>query len=157
LPDDGRQSVAVVHIVPLDRLGNVTDLAEPEVVTLRSSPALRILSPDRDGDPFQETFVVNDARGVEVLLDDSGGRYDNGNDQALHIEAAGSLMRIDVVLPDPDVDDSGLVDAADTLFMTEALKLGVFDLSLDLDGDGQLTAMDVARVADVQGLRVSSP
>jgi hypothetical protein len=63
---------AAVRIVPLDRLGNVADLAAPAAVTLRTTGAARIVAPDGDGDPTLESFDVTDARGVAVTLDGQG-------------------------------------------------------------------------------------
>jgi hypothetical protein len=157
VPDDGTQSVEVVRVVPLDRLGNVTDLGGPELVTLQSGGTVWILSPDADGDPLQETFVVSDARGVQVELDDPGDRYDDGNDDFLRIEGAGGLMRVDVYLPDPDVDDSGLVDEVDTAIVAAAVELETFFPSFDMDGDGLVSEADVDLVAAHEGLIVPAP
>ena len=163
VPDDGIQSLEAVRVVPLDRLGNVTDLASPELVTLRTGGTVRIISPDVDGDPFRETFEVPDARGVQVLLDDPGGSYDDGNVDFLRIESAGSatsagsLVRVDLYLPDPDIDDSGLVDGVDTALMAAVAEFQIFAPSFDLDGDGRTTNRDVGLVAAQEGLVVPVP
>ena len=155
--DDGVETFEVVRIVPLDRLGNVTDLAQPERVWLQTGGTLRIVSPDEDADPFREEFVVGSAAGVRVLLDDSGGRYDEGSDDFLQIEGTGGLLRVDVSFPDPDVDDSGVVDEADATLIAAADELGLFDPSFDLDSDGVVTDADVERVKTLEGIAVSVP
>ena len=143
--------------MPQDRLGNVTDIAQPELVRLRTGGTLRIVSPDEDADPSREDIVVTGAAGVQVLLDDPGGRYDDGADGFLQIEGGGGLMRVDVSFPDPDVDDSGLVDAADVTLVAAAAELQVFDPSFDLDGDGAVTQADVQAVQALQGLVTPTP
>ena len=115
------------------------------------------LLPDEDGDPFHETVVVSDARGVEVVLDDPGGTFDDPNDDFLRIEGAGGLMRVDAFLPDPDVDDSGIVDAVDRALVRAAEEYRIFVPAFDLDGDGRVRGEDVAAVARHRGLVVPVP
>ena len=45
----------------------------------------------------------------------------------------GGLLRVDVSFPDPDVDDSGVVDAADVRLIGAAEELGLVDPAFDLD------------------------
>ena len=103
IPDDGTLSQQILRAVPLDRLGNITDLASPIAVEIATEGVVRILAPDLDGDPFAETVTVSDARGVEILLDDSGGPRDDAGLDGLWAEGGGGLLRIDVDLPDPAI------------------------------------------------------
>jgi hypothetical protein len=156
--DDGVSSAETVRIVPMDRLGNVTDWdAAPELVTLRTGGKVRITAPDSDGDPFHETVVVADARGVEVRLDDAGGQFDDDNADFLRVEGAGGLMRVDLHLPDPDVDDSGVVDAIDVALVAAAEEFRLSRASFDLDGDGRVRGEDVSLVARQRGRVVRVP
>ena len=82
---------------------------------------------------------------------------DKTNDGFLQIEGGGGLMRVDVSFPDPDVDDSGLVDAADVTLVAAAAELQVFDPSFDLDGDGAVTQADVQAVQALEGLVTPTP
>lgn len=161
LADDGPASRSRVRVVPLDRLGNVADLPSPQFVTISSVGPVSIVSPDLDGLPDTETFVVSDARGVDVVLDDTGGRYDGPNDAVLLVEGGGSLYRIAVHLPDPDVDDSGRVDSADLKIIKKSKKLREdkpgFDPNRDLDGDGRVRKEDEAAVEAALGQAVFVP
>ncbi len=159
--DDGAASRTRVRVVPLDRLGNVADLPAPQFVTISSVGPVSIASPDLDGLPDTETFVVSDARGVEVVLDDTGSRYDGPNDGVVLVEGGGSLYRIAVHLPDPDVDDSGRVDAADLKIVKKSKNLREdkpgFDPNLDLTGDGRVSKEDEAAVEAALGQTVFVP
>lgn len=49
--DDGSAGEVGIRVVPLNRLGNITDLRRPENVTLTTGGAVEIVFPDTDGDP----------------------------------------------------------------------------------------------------------
>jgi hypothetical protein len=146
--DDGEATRTPLRVVPLDRLGNITDLGGSVSVTLRAEGGVAIASPDTDGDPHTETLSVPNARGVPVMVDDGlPGSFDDG-DGALFVESSEGLLRLDVFLPDPDVDDSGSVDT-DDLALIEArrnARLGddLYDPRFDLSGDGRIRDEDVA-------------
>jgi hypothetical protein len=65
-------SPRTLRLVPLDRLGNIADLAAPVDVTLRATGRVQLLGPDLDADPTREVVSVTDARGVAVTLDGAG-------------------------------------------------------------------------------------
>lgn len=148
VPDDGAGSQISLRVLPLDRLGNVADLAGPASVTVSTGGSVRIVSPDTDSDPHLETIVVGDARGVEIVVDDTGGTFDDANRDLLVVDDGNVLVAIDVVMPDPDVDDSGLVDSADVwaIASLDGFRLGddEYDATLDLNGDGRIDDDDVA-------------
>jgi hypothetical protein len=87
-----------VTVVPLDRLGNVTDFDGPADVTLRTTGAVTIASPDADGDPAVEVVSVPDPRGVVVTL--AGPTLDEGETvtDRLLIEGGGGLARVDLTV-----------------------------------------------------------
>lgn len=144
--DDGPGTRTAVRIVALDQLGNVVEPGVSTSVVLRGSGPLRIAFPDQDGDASAETVTVTDAIGVEIEIDDTGDAQDGPDAGALRIESAGSLSRIDVLLPDADVDDSGAVDAGDVDAIRGASgdRLGDpgFEPSLDLDASGRIDEGD---------------
>ena len=159
--DDGAASRTAVHVVPLDRLGNITDPAAATLVTLRTSGPVQIAFPDTDGDPHLEIVSVADAIGTVVELDDAGAAFDDVDADALRIEAGDALARIELLLPDPDVDDSGTVDTADVdaIDAHRGDRLGDpgFDPHFDLDANGRIDAGDVA-IAEAQlGALVAIP
>jgi hypothetical protein len=161
LPDDGGASTLTARILPLDRLGNVADVPAARSVTLRAGGGVAILAPDGDGDPAQETFPAANARGVAVVLGDaSGGSFDDP-DGFLDVESAEGLHRLEIYLPDADVDDSGFVDAADVALVAAAedAVLGdpAYDPRLDLSGNGRIRGEDVALVEDQLGGSVPVP
>ena len=147
LADDGAATQQVLRVVPLDRLGNIADLTTSKSVTLRAEGGVAIVAPDTDGDPYTETLSISNARGIAVTVDDDApGSFDDA-DGALVVESATGLLRLDVFLPDPDVDDSGSVDA-DDLDLIDARRnaqLGdaLYDARLDLSGDGRIRGEDV--------------
>ncbi len=157
--DDGGAGETAVRVVPLDRLGNVSDLPAPALVSLVTQGGVRIVSPDVDGDPYFEELLVSDPRGVEVLLDDGGLTFDDADSDRLVVEGAGSLVAIDLVLPDPDVDDSGIVDAADqALVAAGSGSVGeAADPRLDLDGNMRIDERDLALVTAWLGQSISVP
>ena len=71
--------------------------------------------------------------------------------------SAGSLMRVDLYLPDPDIDVSGLVDGVDWALMAAVAEFQIFVPSFALDGDGRMTNADVGLVAAQEGLVVRVP
>lgn len=148
LPDDGAASQIVARVVPLDRLGNIAALGAGKTVSLRAGGGVAIIAPDLDHDPTTETITVSNARGVAVTLDDaSPGINPDDPDGFLEIESAEGLLRLEVFLPDADVDDSGDVDAADVALVQAArnARLGDADYEprLDLSGDGRIRNEDV--------------
>ncbi|MBW2391099.1 MAG: hypothetical protein JRG89_22080 [Deltaproteobacteria bacterium] len=150
VPDDGAGTPTELRVLPLDRLGNVADLSAPVAVTVTTSGPVHIVSPDTDADPHVETLVVADSRGAALFVDDGGGVFDDLNSDLLVVDDGIALVAIDVALPDPDVDNSGLVDSADlwAVALRDGQKLGdvEFDATFDLTGDGQIDDLDVAVV-----------
>jgi hypothetical protein len=161
LADDGPAGTTVLRVLPLDRLGNVTDPEVPAHVTVRSVGQVRIVAPDTDGDPTIETLRIETVRGADLEIDDSGGVFDDGAGNHLIVEGSGAVYRLDVSLPDPDVDDSQLVDATDVAIveMFDGLELGEdgFDPRFDVNGDGSIDAADVDAVESHQGTVVPVP
>lgn len=151
LRDDGRASRSVFRLVPLDRLGNVGDPEAPLEVRVNTDGVVRIVAPDRDGDPFSETLVVHAAHGTQLALDDAGRWFDDANEDVVRIETAAGLSRVDVFLADPDVDDDGDVDWRDVLRVFRGigaeLGAGDFEPALDQDGSGRIDSADVRIVA----------
>jgi len=159
--DDGTATHTAVRVVPLDRLGNVTDPAAPTPVTIRTSGPVRIASPDTDGDPHFEIVSVADAIGAAVELDDSGNALDDVDADALLIEAGDGLARIDLLLPDPDVDDSGTVTSTDVdaidAHRGDRLGDASFESRLDLDANGRIDNDDAAIAGAQLGALVAIP
>jgi hypothetical protein len=94
LPLPGGSSEVAITIVPLDRLGNVADLAAPTPLTVRATGAARIVAPDGDGDATIETLVAGDASGVAVTLDGQGSA---GGAAGLVIEGAAGLSFVELL------------------------------------------------------------
>ncbi len=161
LADDGGSSTATLRVVPLDTLGNVTESAGSTTVLVRSEGEVQIVSPDVDGDPTQELISLADARGTSLVVDDAGGAFDGPNRGALIVEGAAGLQRTVVFLPDPDVDDSGVVDGRDVAAVASArgtdLDEAGFDPDLDLDGSGRVDDQDRAIVQSHLGLAIAQP
>ena len=89
-----------VRLVPVDRLGNVADLAAPATVAVRATGWLRIAAPDVDGDPSFEPVVVDDARGAPLLLRVGGlGRAAPARQHLLVEAGDGGLSAVEVLLP----------------------------------------------------------
>jgi hypothetical protein len=159
--DDGAATRTAMRVVPLDRLGNVTDPAATTPVTLRTSGPVRIAFPDTDGDPHLEIVSVVDAIGAAVELDDSGGALDDVDADALLIEAGNALARVELLLPDPDVDDSGTVTSADVdaidAHRGDRLGDASFESRFDLNANGRIDDDDAA-IAEAQlGALVAIP
>ena len=150
LSDDGEGSPTELRVLPLDRLGNVADLSAAVSVTVTSGGVVRIVFPDTDGDPYSETLLIADSRGAALFVDDGGVAFDDLNVDILVIDDGVAPVAVDVFLPDPDVDDSGLVDAMDALAVEflDGARLGdvEFDATFDLTGDGRIDEDDVAVV-----------
>ncbi len=108
----------ILRLMPVDALGNIAD-PDPSGVPARLSAegGLRILQPDADGNPFEETVNVLTARGISIKIGSDGveGRarvtvYDAppavpiGLDQALVFANQSG---------DVDTDDDGVLDDGD--------------------------------------------
>jgi hypothetical protein len=158
--DDGAGSPLPLRVVPLDRTDDVCDLDSPREVEIETK-RVRIVSPDSDGDPFRERLTVTGARGAAIALDDSGGRYDEADNDVLWVRSDGRITRIDIAIPDPDVDDSGTVDARDLLLTSHFASAGtdfpLFRARFDVDGNGVINGRDVDSVAAHQGERATRP
>jgi hypothetical protein len=159
--DDGSASQVTLRLVPLDRLGNVSDLVAAGSVTIRSGGTVRIARPDFDGNPFSETLQVPDARGVEVVLDDAGGEFDDADRDALVLEGGGAISRLEIFLPDPDLDDNGVVDKRDVKRVRKAhpkrADRAGFDGRLDMTGDGRIGGVDIQFVKRRVGQAIPVP
>jgi len=161
LADDGDATHSTLQVVALDRLGNVTSPPPNANVVLEVSGGIWIASPDTDGDPFRETVQLRDARGVEIELDDLGSSWDDPPDARVLLESALAPTRIDVSLGDPDVNDSGAVDALDLLAIGFARETGAgdddFDIRLDIDANGVIDDADLALAASQLGESIATP
>jgi hypothetical protein len=159
--DDGPTSEVDIRVVPLDRLGNITDLFGPEIVTLSTGGIVEILFPDTDADPYRETVVLSGAQGTILRLGDPGGVFDDPLSDTLIIDSQIGGAIIDLVLPDPDVDDSGVVDENDLAQVKAARGLQHGELfyqpRLDVNGDGRIDKKDELLVSSLQGLVVTTP
>jgi hypothetical protein len=148
LADDGDETREALQVVALDRLGNVAEPSGAAEVTLATSGGIRIASPDVDGDPFRETVELDGAEGVAIELDDLGGAWDDPPDARVLLESELAPTRVDVSLADPDVNDSGDVDALDLLAIGFALGAepgdGSFQAALDVDGSGVIDEADLS-------------
>lgn len=159
--DDGSASQVTLRVLPLDRLGNVADLVEPVWAVLHSEGALRIVSPDQDGDPWAEALWIDDARGATIVIDDLEGQFDDPGSAALIVEGGAAIFRLDIFLPDPDVDDSGLVGEEDIALVEFFSKLRFgdpgFEPRYDLNGDGRIDKGDVKEVRAHLGESIPTP
>ncbi|MFQ5415413.1 MAG: hypothetical protein ACE5FL_00045 [Myxococcota bacterium] len=161
VPDDGSETQTTLRVVPVDQLGNIADLTEEVSVTLRTGGTVRIISPDFDGDPTRETLLISDSHGAAIVVDDSGARFDDANEDFVAVEGGGGLCRIDIFLPDPDVDDSGIVDPLDLEAIAALDRLEVsdagFDPTFDLNGDGRIDKVDAAVIEEHLGELIPTP
>lgn len=161
VPDDGPKSEIDIKVVPLDRLGNITDLSEPVLVTLTTGGVVEIVFPDTDADPYRETVLLSGAQGTTLRLGDPGGVFDDPLSDVLIIDSPIGGAIIDLVLPDPDVDDSGVVDGTDLALVKAASGLEHGELfylpRLDVNGDGRIDKKDELLVESLQGLEVTTP
>jgi hypothetical protein len=144
--DDGSATRVALRAVALDALGNVTEPDVAASIVVRATGPLRIVSPDQDGDPTREIVLVSDAFGTALEIDDTGGAFDGADAGAIVLEAADSNARIEVLLPDPDVDDDGTVTAADVEAIHDGrgARLGepAYEARLDLDASGRVDGAD---------------
>lgn len=144
--DDGAGSATRIRLVMLDRLDNITDPLQPTVLRVRTKGRVAIVQPDEDGDPFEEHVLLEDARGVEVTLDDLGGVYDDTDSDRLTIHAQGRPTSIPLVLADPDFDGDGVVTDDDQKILEDCTGSRLGDLhfnpGLDLDGSGVVDVAD---------------
>jgi hypothetical protein len=161
LADDGGTSGRSLRVVALDRLGNVTTPPGASAVTVLAEPPVRITAPDTDGDFSSEELDLADARGAVITIDDDGGVFDGADRGGLLVEFGAALFQLDVWLPDPDVDDSGTVDAADANLVRSLDRLRVgdpgYDFRADLTGDGRIDDDDVDAVEAENGRNVAVP
>lgn len=159
--DDGGDSRVALQVVALDRLGNVTDPSVPTSVALSTAGNAAILWPDVDGDPFSETVLVATAAGAAIVLDDRAGAYDDRLDDVLVISHPSGGSRVDLVSPDPDVDDSGLVDPQDVGLVVASIGARAGDPSFedryDVDGNGRIDRSDELIVRRRSGSLIAIP
>ncbi|MEE2665297.1 MAG: hypothetical protein VX681_14365 [Myxococcota bacterium] len=161
LPDDGSSSEATVRVVPLDAFGNIASLPIGETVELEASGSLEIRWPDRDGDVQRESLSIRDGRGADIVIDDSGGALDDADWGRLTVTSPSGIYFLDVSIPDPDVDDSGLVDFGDLMLIgaLDGARVGEaeYDSRFDLDGNGRLQDDDLDEAASHLGAAVTIP
>ena len=139
-------------------------MTEPQAaasIVVRVAGPLAIASPNQDGDPSVETLLVSDALGTAIEIDDTGGAFDGVDGGSITLEAADSNARIAVLLPDPDVDDDGDVDAADVAAIDDGrgARLGDPDYAanLDLDASGRIEGEDAALAEGFLGVAPTIP
>lgn len=161
LADDGDATSTELRIVPLDQLENVTDPRGWRLIRVTTTGGLRIVSPDIDADPQHELVPVFDARGTAIVVDDSGGAFDDADDASLLIEEWGGSHPVAVTFADPDVDDSLQVDETDrdlvrALRDTNYGEPG-FAPRYDLNGDGMIDGADFNIVSRSLGMDVPAP
>lgn len=76
IADDGPGSAATLLAFAADLLGNPADPASALAVGLEVGAALRITSPDTDGDPARETVTLSSAASAAIVIDDAGAADD---------------------------------------------------------------------------------
>lgn len=123
------------RLLPVDALGNIADPTASGVpARVVAEGGLVILNPDTDGDPFEETVVLDDARGQVLRLGTSG------------VEGR---ARVTVLDPPPALPiglDQGLV------FASPSGRIDADDDAVLDDGDDSGTIGDrPCRAADVLG------
>lgn len=160
LEDDGAESRRTLRVVPLDRLGNLSDLPGPTPVQVRAEGSVRIIDPVSGG-PVSELLLAVGSGGASFEVDDLGGRFDDPDRGTLFVRSGTSTNVLEVFLPDPDVDDSGVVDRVDVSLVKsrqgEEIGDAGYDPRLDLDGDGRIHNDDWRAVRRLRGLVVSGP
>jgi len=162
IADDGPASTVEARLVPLDALGSITDLSQMHLVKLSTGGVVEILSPDLDGDPYSENVVLSTASlGTPIVLGDGGGIFDDPLSDTLVIDSAFGGAIVELVLPDPDVNDSGVTDTSDLqeVLQMRGVRLGdlAFDARYDVDGNGRILDNDAALVASQLGFAVAVP
>jgi len=104
---------------------------------------------------------LSGAQGTILRLGDPGGVFDDPLSDTLIIDSPIGGAIIDLVLPDPDVDDSGVVDGNDLAQVKAARGLEhgelLYQPRLDVNGDGRIDAKDELLVSSLQGLVVTTP
>ena len=159
--DDGEATQTTVTVLPVDDLSNITTPGGPREVTIAASGPIQILSPDRDGDPQRESLIIDSARGADIIIDDLGGRWDGDNRARIDVSGDFAQNRLAVWLPDPDIDDSGEVDATDAELLSSAMdsRRGdpEFSQLMDLDGNGRIRDNDLDLLTDALGELVPVP
>jgi hypothetical protein len=83
LADDGPGNGVGLWVFPADLLGNAADPLAPLQVTLEVGPALRISSPDSNGDPRTEDLVFSGPQAMPIVIDDAGVAGDGASGQYL--------------------------------------------------------------------------
>jgi len=99
--DDGAGNPTELRVVPLDRLGNIADIASTFAVTVQTGGTLQIVTPDTDGDPFRETVMVDHARGTSIFVDDGGLAGDDASTDLLVIDDGVAPNAVEVTLTFP--------------------------------------------------------
>ena len=161
VPDDGEHNPTTLRIVPIDALGNIAALPQPDRVEIVASGSIQIEAPDTDGDPNRETIQIDDVRGVDLVINDLGGRWDDTNQAELRLSASSPPNLLAIAVVDPDVDDSGTVDMDDLLLIDQARGAIVGDPDygshLDLDGNGRVRRTDSRNASKSFGSSVPTP
>jgi len=102
LADDGPGDAVTVLVYAADLLANPTDPAAALGVALEVGGALRIATPDSDGDPRRETVTLASAASVAITLDDSGAAGDfSGPDRLIATVGGVPTAALDVQVGDP--------------------------------------------------------
>ncbi len=117
IPVDGTSTTHPLRLLPVDILGNVADTdVQGLSVELRAHGAVRIVSPNADGDQTTETLALIGAVGTSVVLNDTGlsgeGRVDvllNGKVVWQTLVVAGSALDEDGDGVFDDGNGSGIV------------------------------------------------
>jgi hypothetical protein len=156
LSPDALAPAVEVQLLPLDRLGNITVIEEPIVVTLSTTAGVTILFPDVDGDPTREAMVLSGTVGVSIVLEAESGV--SAKTALLVAEVGGAFSRVDILLESLDVDESDTVDLA-TIERACADGTGEsnsrFDPSLDDDRRRQTTTESTKSTGEHQNMRTT--
>lgn len=159
-----------IRLLPVDALGNVADPSAAGIsARLTAEGGLRILAPNTDGDPFNETLDVTTARGVMIRLGtrnvagrvrltlfDPPPALPTGLDQALIFATQSGKIDADDDGVLDDGDDSGTIgdgpctaqDIATSNPCDDNCPNEVNPAQVDSDGDGQGNCCDGTCVAD---------
>ena len=136
--DDGDASSEVLSLVPLDRLGNIADLEDWQMVYLEAQGGIEILSPDVDHTTASELIFVRGSEGVEIEIDDAGTSGDSGSEARLLIATPQALTRVPLRLR--TIDPALLEAIRDTKGKKE--RDIAYDPWLDLNGDHRIDSTD---------------